>query len=197
MAGIGPNWVAKYLTPTFIRLFLSCHLPRLLVRAVTMDPLENINGDAMDVDQPPSSASGPHVQEQRNDSDSQVSQAGPSRPPLAASSRRASSLPLHMPVYSVGCVYSVDMMMHFKKIRDDDQHPEQPARIARIQGLLVQNGLYDKMKHIPIRQVKKHEAMLVHSEDHWDKVIQIQCEPRAYIIVRNTRIDTRRCALNA
>lgn len=152
----------------------------------------------MDVDRPLAPTDVPQVHEQRIEG--QAAQAGPSRPPMAdgrqVSTRRGTSLPLHVPVYSVGCVYAVDMMLHFKRNHTDDHHPEQPARIERIQNILVQNGLFDKMKHIPIRKVKKHEAMLVHSEDHWDKVMQIQCELRAYTTIMNTIIDTCYSASN-
>lgn len=151
----------------------------LVARFFNMDHLGVTNGDAMDVDRLPNANDDPHEQQQRDHD--HATQAGPSRPSLPDGmqvvARRASSLPLHAPAYSVGCVYSVEMILHFKMNGPDDHHPEQPARIQRIQNTLVQNGLFDKMKHIPIRQVKKHEAMLVHSEDHWDKVIQFQCEP--------------------
>ncbi|KAF9049799.1 histone deacetylase complex protein [Panaeolus papilionaceus] len=83
---------------------------------------------------------------------------------------RASSVPIHPPNYTVGYVYSSDMMSHFCP----GGHPEQPARIQRIWQNLVHHQLTKEMKWLPIREVQKHEALLVHSEDHWDKVIAIQ-----------------------
>jgi hypothetical protein len=38
------------------------------------------------------------------------------------------------------------------------------------------------MKWIPIREVRRDEALLVHSEDHWNKVISLQCECANYDI---------------
>ena len=85
---------------------------------------------------------------------------------------RASSLPANPPDYTVGYIYSSEMMSHFSP----HGHPEQPARIQHIWQTLVRDQLTKKMKWLPIRQVRKEEALLVHSEDHWDKVIALQCE---------------------
>lgn len=85
---------------------------------------------------------------------------------------RASSLPPNPPDYTVGYIYSSEMMSHFSP----HGHPEQPARIQQIWQTLVRDQLTKKMKWLPIRQVRKEEALLVHSEDHWDKVIALQCE---------------------
>jgi histone deacetylase 6 len=92
---------------------------------------------------------------------------------VASSSRpRATSLPANPPDYTVGYIYSSEMMSHFSP----HGHPEQPARIQQIWQTLVRDQLTKKMKWLPIRQVRKEEALLVHSEDHWDKVIALQCE---------------------
>ena len=92
---------------------------------------------------------------------------------VASSSRpRATSLPANPPEYTVGYIYSSEMMSHFSP----HGHPEQPARIQQIWQTLVRDQLTKKMKWLPIRQVRKEEALLVHSEDHWDKVIALQCE---------------------
>ncbi|KAG6820251.1 hypothetical protein H0H93_003415 [Arthromyces matolae] len=88
---------------------------------------------------------------------------GPSAP-------RASSLPLQRPGYNVGFVYSTEMMSHFSPTG----HPEAPERISYIYNALVQGHHLAKMKWLPIRTVKREEALLVHSEDHWDKVQAIQ-----------------------
>jgi histone deacetylase 6 len=87
---------------------------------------------------------------------------------------RASSEPLeskHLE-YTIGYVFHPQMMSHICV----DGHPEQPQRITAIYSILQENGLLDKMKHIPIRKVKREEALLVHSEDLWDKVIAISSQ---------------------
>lgn len=91
---------------------------------------------------------------------------------------RASSLPLNPDNFAVGYIYSSEMMSHFSP----HGHPEQPLRIQQIWHTIVRDQLNKRMKWIPIREVRKEEALLVHSEDHWDKVIAIQCE-YAYIVV--------------
>ncbi|KAG6903029.1 hypothetical protein C0995_007462 [Termitomyces sp. Mi166 len=83
---------------------------------------------------------------------------------------RASSVPLHPLGYTVGFVYSAEMMSHFSPTG----HPETPHRISSIYNALTANHHISKMKWIPIRPVKREEALLVHSEDHWDKVQAIK-----------------------
>ncbi|KAH7927131.1 Arginase/deacetylase [Leucogyrophana mollusca] len=83
--------------------------------------------------------------------------------------QRASSVPFNSPSYRVGYVYSSDMMLH----SSSHGHPEQPDRITRIRNTIRDRGLLSKMKQLPIRPVKKQEALLVHSEEHWDKVLAI------------------------
>lgn len=85
---------------------------------------------------------------------------------------RASSVPAHEPKHTIGYVYSSEMMSHFSP----HGHPEQPARIQQIWLTLVRDQLTKAMKWLPIREVRKEEALLVHGEDHWNKVIAIQCE---------------------
>ncbi|KIM40068.1 hypothetical protein M413DRAFT_446225 [Hebeloma cylindrosporum] len=94
---------------------------------------------------------------------SEVENLHPQRP-------RAGSLPLHHPSYTVGYIYSSEMMSHFSP----HGHPEQPARIQKIWLTLVRDELNKRMKWIPIREVRRDEALLVHSEDHWNKVIALQ-----------------------
>jgi histone deacetylase 6 len=86
---------------------------------------------------------------------------------------RASSVPIKYPDFSVGYVYSSEMMSHFSP---QGHHPEQPQRIQRIWVALKSGQLTEKMKWIPIREVRRDETLLVHSEDHWNKVIALQCE---------------------
>lgn len=87
---------------------------------------------------------------------------------------RASSVPFKYPDFTVGYVYSSEMMSHFSP----HGHPEQPLRIQRIWMALKLGQLTEKMKWIPIREVRREETLLVHSEDHWSKVIALQCEYR-------------------
>ncbi|KAG6876790.1 hypothetical protein C0992_011752 [Termitomyces sp. T32_za158] len=104
------------------------------------------------------------------------SSAGPSLtpdhhgPPTPNPPPRPSSVPLHPSDYTVGFVYSSEMMSHFSPTG----HPETPQRISSIYNALTTNHHISKMKLIPIRPVKKGEALLVHSEDHWDKVQAIK-----------------------
>jgi hypothetical protein len=103
------------------------------------------------------------------DSDVVSSRVAPSIP---SGRPRAASLPTNPPDYTVGYIYSSEMMSHFSP----HGHPEQPARIQHIWQTLVRDQLTKKMKWLPIRQVRKEEVLLVHSEDHWDKVIALQCK---------------------
>lgn len=68
-------------------------------------------------------------------------------------------------------MFSTEMTSHFSS-RD---HPEQPERISRILQTIVTHHYIDKMKWLPIRPARKEEVLLIHSEDHWDKVQAIQC----------------------
>jgi len=79
-----------------------------------------------------------------------------------------------IPNYTVGYVYSSEMTMHLKL--GEDPHPEQPSRIVRIWKTLVEKEYTKKMLWLPIRTVRREEALLVHTEDHWDKVQAIQCK---------------------
>ncbi|KAG8901279.1 Histone deacetylase hda1 [Tulasnella sp. 408] len=79
----------------------------------------------------------------------------------------------------VGYVYDTRMMQH-TEVRnpnddedDDDSenhHPEQPRRIECIDKKLEEAGCLDLMTRLAIRHLRKDEALLVHSEDHWQKV---------------------------
>ena len=86
----------------------------------------------------------------------------------------------------VGYVYDIRMMGHAKYMdpndmndedEDDagDRHPEQPRRIQRIDQKLQDSGCLQLMSRLQIRPMLKHEALLVHSEDHWQKVAAIEC----------------------
>ncbi|KAF8485454.1 hypothetical protein JB92DRAFT_3091030 [Gautieria morchelliformis] len=77
------------------------------------------------------------------------------------------------PTATTGYVYDTRMLDHWPTIEPDENeypHPEQPARISKIYLALRTAMCFEKMHKISTRFLEKHEAMLVHSEDHWDKV---------------------------
>lgn len=115
----------------------------------------------------------------------------PQRPPSPAPRPRAQSEPFQVPAqFTVGYVYSVDMLLHVSL----HGHPEQPGRIAKIFDALKGANLISKMKQIPIRPVFRNEALLVHTEEHWDKVLAIQCEHSLLLLVRTlTTPSLQRC----
>lgn len=90
-----------------------------------------------------------------------------------------------MRIPRVGYVYDTRMMQH-TEVRnpsdyeedDDDEshHPEQPRRIECIDKKLEEAGCLDLMARVAIRLLRKDEALLVHSEDHWQKVAAIACK---------------------
>jgi hypothetical protein len=90
---------------------------------------------------------------------------------------RASSVPHRLIEYTSGYVYSTEMMSHMCL----KGHPEQPDRISRIFQAIKDANYITRMKQLAIRPVKRSEALLVHSEDHWDKVLDIQCESLLWI----------------
>lgn len=103
---------------------------------------------------------------------------GVSEKPVSDSSRssikpgtrqRATSLPLNLRTVNksrYGYVYDDRMMLH----APIEHHPESPQRIHGIYQRLREAGCLSKMKIVPIRRAKKAEVLLVHSEDHWEKV---------------------------
>jgi histone deacetylase 6 len=133
------------------------------------------SNDAMDVDNAsgndagPSTSAPPPVMARSTSQLSGTSPAPPQRP-------------------RVGFVYSSEMMAHAPG--PEDHHPEQPARIERIHSMLRGEGVLSQMKALPARTVKKEEAMLVHSEDHWDKVLQLQ---RELTLLISTPVIAIRC----
>ena len=91
---------------------------------------------------------------------------------------RAASMPLELQSTNtnVGYVYDSQMLLH----ASPSDHPEAPARIKQIHRTLRENGLLRLMRLIPIRPVRKSEVLLVHSEDHWDKVQYISSKCSIY-----------------
>nr|VWO99336.1 Transcriptional repressor TUP1 [Ganoderma boninense] len=84
---------------------------------------------------------------------------------------RAASVPatLRESAYQVGYVYSSKMMTH----SCPRGHCEQPERISRIFDILKQHGCLAEMKQLPIRRVLREEALLVHSQSLWEKVLAL------------------------
>ncbi|CAA7259140.1 unnamed protein product [Cyclocybe aegerita] len=119
-----------------------------------MDPSLVSSADSMDVDKDPA---------QPPEEMATINAALPRKP-------RASSLPLKPPSHTVGFIYCSEMMLHCSP----HGHPEQPLRIKSIFTILVHNQLDKLMKWLPIREVRREEALLVHSEDHWEKVVALQ-----------------------
>jgi histone deacetylase 6 len=83
-----------------------------------------------------------------------------------------STEPLNLGDCNVGYVYSAEMMVHICL----KGHPEEPERISRIFQAIKEVQYLARMRQLPIRMVSREEALLVHSEDHWDKVLGIQCK---------------------
>lgn len=90
---------------------------------------------------------------------------------------RASSLPpvLNPSNIEVGYVYSTLMMTH---TNTRGHHEEQPDRISRIFNLLKDSNCLARMRRLPIRPITREEALLVHSEALWEKILAIQCKFR-------------------
>ncbi len=80
---------------------------------------------------------------------------------------------------NTGYIYDPAMMMHAHPTED---HPEQPERISIIFREMRSQGLHVRMKSLFFGPVVRHHAMLVHSEDHWDKVEQIAREPAILVL---------------
>lgn len=112
-----------------------------------------------------------------DDGETQSTPVRVQRPPSPPPRLRAQSEPLHVPKqFTVGYVYSVDMLIHASL----HGHPEQPNRISRIFEAMQGANLISKMKQIPIRPVYRNEALLVHTQEHWDKVLAIKCKCGEY-----------------
>lgn len=87
-----------------------------------------------------------------------------------------------------GYIYDPLMMLHCKDgyeptsdeavTRDPDDesgHPEDPLRIKRIFSRLAETGLVKRMRKLKFQQVTMDQVLLVHSEEHWNKVQGIEC----------------------
>ncbi|TIB63366.1 hypothetical protein E3P77_03550 [Wallemia ichthyophaga] len=67
-----------------------------------------------------------------------------------------------------GYVYDFEMTRHAPF--DEDDHPEQPARITRIHQSLSNAKCISRMLRIGSRKVTRAEVTLVHSPEYWDRV---------------------------
>ena len=86
----------------------------------------------------------------------------------------SSNVPPGLTSRATGYVYDVLMMLH-SPTPNSDGHPERPERIMRIFEALKMSGCESRMVKLELRDVRKEEVLLVHSEDLWDKVQAIQC----------------------
>lgn len=105
--------------------------------------------------------------------------------PIRSSNPRSLSLPpqtllVKKPPPRTGYVYDGMMMNHQHTAED---HPEKPERILTIFQLMQSEGLVKRMVRLPVVPVRRNRAMLVHSEDHWDKVEQIACMCSRYFCI--------------
>ena len=78
-----------------------------------------------------------------------------------------------------GYIYDPLMMLHCADgytptadsvIDNGAGHPEEPMRIKRIFNRLAESGLIKRMKKLQFEQATLDQVLLVHSEDHWNKV---------------------------
>ena len=116
---------------------------------------------------PPRPGSEPGSERDREPDAGNASNGIPDVPP-----QRAMSEPYNPSNYIVGYVYSNEMLNHYPV----EDHPERPARISGIYNAMKAAGLLERMRRIPVRKLHKLEAMLVHSEDQYNQVIDLQCE---------------------
>jgi histone deacetylase 6 len=115
--------------------------------------------DAMDIDPPPSL---PLANTMQTSKSKDVRPA--SAPPYNAVQQTKEKMK------QTGYVYDPTMMAHVHLVED---HPEQPERINIIYKEMTAQGLKARMKSLFFGTVTRQHAILVHSEDHWDKVEQI------------------------
>ncbi|KAL4246025.1 hypothetical protein ABKN59_008832 [Abortiporus biennis] len=107
-----------------------------------------------------------------NDNQPEASSSAKDIQPASSTSEVQPATSSAMDVFSktlVGYVYDNRMMMH-SCVKG---HSEAPERISRIFDSIKQAGCLNYMVSIPIREVQKEEALLVHNESLWDKVIAV------------------------
>jgi len=107
------------------------------------------------------------------------------QPPPAPVSAALDAQSVHRPtsparMVRTGYIYDPLMMLHCQEgytptgdhVMDTvaHGHPEEPMRIKRIFARLAENGLIKRMKRLDFAQVSLDQVLLVHTEDHWNKV---------------------------
>lgn len=107
----------------------------------------------------------------------------------------SSSAPLDTPsrpaspqrIFRTGYVFDHLMMLHCQDgytptadsvLSDAGGHPEEPMRIKRIFSRLADQGLIKRMKRLNFSQVTMDQILLVHTEEHWNKVQGTESEPK-------------------
>lgn len=82
-------------------------------------------------------------------------------------------------IFRTGYIFDHLMMLHCQDgytptadtvLSDAGGHPEEPMRIKRIFSRLADQGLIKRMKRLNFSQVTMDQILLVHTEDHWNKV---------------------------
>lgn len=72
-------------------------------------------------------------------------------------------------------IYDPVMMNHRPgALASDPNHPEAPGRIKAIFDILVDNLLIPRMLPLTSRWATKSEILLIHSEEHWEKVEKLK-----------------------
>jgi histone deacetylase 6 len=106
----------------------------------------------------------------------EIDQPAPARPVIQNASQpvvRSSSMPPPKAKENrrgTGYVYDTAMMLHRHPTED---HPEMPNRISTIFNEMRLLHLTERMVSLFVVPVQRRHVMLVHSEDHWDKVEQL------------------------
>lgn len=89
-------------------------------------------------------------------------------------------LPFSSNIIRSGYVYDFEMTRHCPF--DEDDHPEQPARITRIHESLKNENCLSKMFKLSSRKVTKAEVTLVHSPEHWDRINMLACRCKYHLM---------------
>lgn len=74
--------------------------------------------------------------------------------------------------FSVGYVFARAMKTHRNTLQKD--HVESPQRVERIYQALRKQGLISKMKKLNSRLATREEVTLIHTDEHWNRVEEIE-----------------------
>jgi len=72
----------------------------------------------------------------------------------------------------VGIVYDEEMTKHHDL--EDDEHPEQPARITSIYGKLQEAGLVDRCVRFQSKKATREQLLLKHTAKHVDAMMKLE-----------------------